>query len=99
MAYQIIVKKRFTNKVQKVLRYLEKEWSHKVAIEFLLKIDRRIELLATHPYAGASSSSKIKDVRGLLITRHNRLYYKIKGDKIIILNMYDTRMNPKKNPY
>ena len=45
MAYQIIVKKRFTNKVQNVLTYPQKEWSHKVAIEFLIKIDRRIEML------------------------------------------------------
>ena len=98
MAYQIIVKKRFTNKVQKVLVYLEKEWSHKVAADFLLKIDRRIELLTKQPYVGAPSS-KVKDIRGLLVTRHNRLYYKIKDDKVIILNMYDTRMNPEKNPY
>lgn len=98
MAYQIIVKKRFTNRVQKVLAYLEKEWSHKVAVEFLLKIDRRIELLARQPHVGVLSS-KVKDIRGLLITRHNRLYYKIKGSKVIILNVYDTRINPKKNPY
>ena len=84
MAYEIIVKKRFTNKVQKVLAYLEKEWSKKVAAEFLLKIDRRIDLLSRQPFAGAPSI-KIKDVRGLLITRYNK--------------MYDTRMNPKKNPY
>ncbi|MEO5944991.1 MAG: type II toxin-antitoxin system RelE/ParE family toxin [Ferruginibacter sp.] len=98
MAYQIIVKKRFTNRVQKILAYLEEVWSHKIAVEFLLKIDRRIALLATQPYIGALSS-KVKDIRGLLITRHNRLYYKIKGDKVIILNMYDTRINLKKNPY
>ncbi len=97
MAYQIIVKKCFTNKVQEVLVYLEKEWSHKVAANFLLKIDRRIELLTKQPFVG-KSSSKIKNVRGLLITRHNKLYYIVKDDKVIILNMYDTRMNPKKNP-
>ena len=98
MAYQIIVKKRFTNNVQKVLVYLEKEWSHKVAAEFLMKIDRRIELLTKQPFVGAPSS-KINDIRGLLITRHNRMYYKIKNDKVIILAMYDTRINPEKNPY
>jgi plasmid stabilization system protein ParE len=98
MAYQIIIKKRFTNNVQKVLVYLEKAWSHKVAADFLIKIDRRIELLSKQPYVGALSS-KVKDVRGLLITRHNKLYYTIKNDKVIILNMYDTRQNPKKNPY
>lgn len=98
MAYQIIVKKRFINKVHKLLVYLEKEWSHKVAADFLLKIDRRIELLTKQPFVG-KSSSKIKNVRGLLITRHNKLYYIVKEDKVIILNMYDTRINPKKNPY
>ena len=46
MAYQIVVKKRFASKVQKVLAYLEKEWSHKVAVDFLIKIDRRFELLS-----------------------------------------------------
>ena len=50
MAYQIIVKKRFTNKVQKVLTYLEKEWDHRTANEFLLKIDRRFDLLSKQPY-------------------------------------------------
>ncbi len=76
MAYQIVIKKRFTNKVQKTLAYLEKEWSHKVAADFLFKIDRRIDLLTKQPHVGALSS-KVKDVRGLLITRHNRLYYNI----------------------
>ena len=98
MAYQIIVKKRFTNKVQKVLAYLEKEWSHKVAADFLIKIDRRFALLTKQPTIG-KPSSKIKKIRGLLITRYNKLYYTIEDDKVIILNMYDTRMNPKKNPY
>ena len=78
MAYKVIVKKRFTNKVQKILTYLEKEWSKKIAAEFLVKVDRRIDLLSKQPYAGAAST-KIKNVRGLLITRHNKMYYKIKG--------------------
>ncbi len=98
MAYQVIIKKRFTNKVQKVLAWLNKEWSAKVASEFLEKIDYRIGLLAKQPYAGAPSA-KVKDIRGLLITRHNKMYYKVKGDKVIILNMYDTRINPKKKSY
>jgi len=98
MAYEIIIKQRFTKKVLKLLTYLEKEWSQKVAADFLIKIDRRILLLTKQPYVG-TPSNKIKDIRGLLITRHNKLYYRIKNDKVIILTMYDTRMNPKRNPY
>lgn len=77
---------------------MEKEWSHQVAADFLIKIDRRLELLKKQPHIGATSA-KIKDVRGLLITKHNKMYYKISGSKVVVLNMYDTRMNPKKNPY
>ena len=58
MAYQIIVKKRFTNKVQKVLAHLHKEWSHKVAADFLIKIDQRFALLSKQPTIGGPSSKK-----------------------------------------
>lgn len=98
MAYEVIIKKRFAGKVVKVLMYLEKEWSKQVAATFLTKIDRRIELLKKQPHIGAAST-KVKGVRGILITRHNKMYYKVVGNKVVILNMYDTRMNPKKIPY
>ncbi len=98
MAYQIILKKRFTNKLVKLLAYLEKEWSHKVAASFLQKIDLRIRQLSGQPLTGISSE-RIEGVRSVFITRHNRLYYKVKGKKVIVLNMYDTRMNPKKKKY
>jgi plasmid stabilization system protein ParE len=98
MAYEIILKKRFTNKLLKLLVYLEQYWSPQVAANFLNKIDHRLRQLSGQPFTGAPSE-KIKDVRGVLITRHNRLYYKVKGKKVIVLNMYDTRMNPKKKKY
>lgn len=98
MAYEIILKKRFTNKLIKVLTYLEKEWSQKVAMSFLKKVDHRIKQLSLQPFAGAVSQLA-KDVRGILITKHNRLYYKVKGNKVIVLNMYDTRINPKRQKY
>lgn len=98
MAYEIILKKRFTNKLVKVLAYLEQEWSQKVASNFLKKIDNRLLQLSGQPFTGVSSE-KINGVRAVLITRHNRLYYKVKGKKVIVLNMYDTRMNPKRKKY
>jgi plasmid stabilization system protein ParE len=98
MAYEIVLKKRFTKKLVKLLAYLEKEWSHKVAASFLQKIDLRIKQLSGQPLTGISSAV-LKDVRSVFITRYNRVYYKVKGNKVIVLNMYDTRMNPKKNKY
>lgn len=98
MAYEIVIRKRFTNKVTRTLQYLEKEWSEKIARDFLLKIDRRIHQLQKQPYLGAPSE-KVTGVRGILVSKHNKLFYKIKGNQVIILNIYDTRINPTRKIY
>jgi hypothetical protein len=46
-----------------------------------------------------ASSERKPELRTILITKHNRLYYKFTNDRIIIINMFDTRKNPKKNRY
>jgi len=89
MAYEIVIKKRFTNKLLGVIDYLEKEWGKNVAHSFLDKVRTRIYALQSHPYIGALTSKK--DVRSTLITKHNRLYYRVIKNKIFILNLYDTR--------
>jgi len=77
---------------------LESEWGQKAAIEFLSRIDKRVETFKEQPFIGKPSQRK-PEVRTILITKHNRLYYKFRSDTVIILNMFDTRRNPKKNPY
>ena len=97
MAYEIIVKKRFTAKVLRLLIYLEKEWSKTVADNFVAILEGRIETLSRQPYIGTPSG--MKNVRTILISKHNRLYYRIKSNKIEIITLFDTRMDPKKNRY
>ena len=98
MAYKIIYKKRFNNKLIKLLQYLEKEWGQKVSIDFLENLDKRIETLKHQPFIGKTSEKK-PEVKAISITKHSRLYYKFNHNTIIILNLYDTRRNPKYNPF
>jgi plasmid stabilization system protein ParE len=98
MAYQVIYKKRFNNKLIQLLQYLEQEWGQKVSVEFLSKIDKRIETLKQQPFIGKPSEKK-PEVRAISITKHNRLYYKISNNKIVILNLFDTRKSSKNNPF
>ena len=42
---------------------------------------------------------KIKDVRSISITRHNRLYYKVEKNTIKVITLFDTRQNPSKNKF
>jgi plasmid stabilization system protein ParE len=97
MAYQLIEKKRFVNKLVNLLQYLENEWGYNVAVKFQSNVDKHLALISDQPYIGITTSKQ--DVRSILITKHNRLFYRISGNKIIILNLYDTRMHPKRNPY
>ncbi len=98
MAYKIVIKKRFLNKIINRLTYLELNWGYKVAEDFLAKVDLRLDKLSEQPFIG-SISKKRKNVRTFLITKHNRLYYRIVNNTIEIINLYDTRINPRKNIY
>jgi len=98
MAFTVVTKKRFENKVKKLLEYLVMDWQDKVAVDFLLKLNHTIDVVSNNPGVGL----KIKDLnntRSTLITKHNRLYYRIEKDTILILNMIDTRLSPNKNPF
>ena len=98
MAYQVIYKIRFRKKVVKLLEYLEKEWGQQVASDFLFKLDRGIDRRTKQPRTGIISR-KLPTVWSVLITYQNRLFYRIRRNQIEIINMYDTRMDPKRNPY
>ena len=97
MAYEVIVKKRFTNKIIQLLNHIEREWGKPVADRFLKKLEKRISTLARQPYIGGPS--EMKNVRSILIAKQNRLYYRIKGNQIEIITLFDTRMHPTKNRY
>jgi len=98
MAYKIITKKRFENKVAKLLEYLYDEWGETFAYNFNQTLNESITLLSYQPAIGAQINA-LKNIRSILITKHNRVYYRIEENKIIIINMIDTRKNPKKNPF
>ncbi len=48
MAYKIIVKKRFTNKLIKLLYYVEAKWAKKL-LTVLLKLEKRLDNFSKQP--------------------------------------------------
>lgn len=98
MAYKIKQSKLFLEKTVRLLNYLEKRWGKKVAEEFKDVLDRKILQLAETPNIGINSI-KMLDVKRVVITRHNKLFYKIKGKTIYLVTLFDTRQDPNKNKY
>ncbi|MFP5042620.1 hypothetical protein, partial [Parasediminibacterium sp. JCM 36343] len=72
MERQIVLKKRYMNSLLKVITYLQAEWGEKVTAEFVARLDKRLLGLLSQPYTGIQSEV-VKYVRGILITRHNKV--------------------------
>ena len=77
-----------------VVDYLLKEWSLEVANN----VEQRVQNLSSFPHIGIAPL-KDPSIRSIIITKHNKLYYRIGSEKIEILDIFDTRQNPKKNKY
>lgn len=94
MAHEIVINKRFSNKMLDVLDYLKEEWSEKIAFEFLDTVYARIDAIQINPFIGAPVG--LGTVRSLHVTKHNRLFYRVESKTVIILNLYDTRSSRKR---
>lgn len=98
MEKKIVVSKRFRNNTLRVYQYLLKEFSAKTAYHFLDRLEERISFIIANPEAG-KLSTKRKDVRSVLFTPHNQIFYRYHRNTIEILCLFDMRRNPKKKPY
>lgn len=98
MDKKIVVTKRFRNNTSQVYEYLLKEFSSKTAYLFLRELQQRIELIAKHPAIGKPSLKK-KDIRSIILSLHNIIFYRYRNDIIELLCLFDMRKHPKKKPY
>ena len=80
---------------ERVLSFLKEDWSARVADGFAGVVQSKIELLRSYPMAGFASGRK-KGYRRILLSKHNSLYYRIKDDSIVILNIQDNRQDLKR---
>jgi plasmid stabilization system protein ParE len=99
MGLQIVAKKRFLNSFKKITSWLKKEWGKKVAEDFNKIVLEKLDLIVSQPNIGAITA--VKNTRSVLVGKghQNKIYYRIEKNKLIIINMIDTRRNPKKNPF
>lgn len=99
MGLQIVAKKRFLNSFKKITSYLKQEWDKKVAEEFNRIVIKKLDLIASQPNIGVTTS--VKNTRSVLVGKghQNKIYYRVEKNKLIIINLKDIRKNPKRNRY
>lgn len=93
---------RWTNNAiedyHQIIIYLSTNWPESVVEDFILNVESRVRTLSISPDIGISSI-KQQGVKSIVLTKHNKLYYKTFDNFLYILNIFDTRQNPEKNKY
>ena len=95
MAKKIVWTKRANSKFNKIIDHLESEWGPSVTLNFVTRTYDIIELISDQSDLGTIENSE-KNIRGFLLTKHNRLFYRVTDKEIILLNFFDTRSGPKR---
>lgn len=93
MKKKIILSKRASRRLGRLLDYLESEWNVKVKNEFIIKLDRSLSQIQNFP----KSFQKSKEIKGLhkcVVSRQTSLFYKVEKERIIIVAIFDNRMDP-----
>ncbi|MCF8297242.1 MAG: type II toxin-antitoxin system RelE/ParE family toxin [Saprospiraceae bacterium] len=98
MASKIKWSKQADKTFDSIIEYLEKEWGEKVTRAFVKKTYEFFDLLIDFPEIG-SIENEARNIRGFVIVKQITIFYKFKGDDIIILNFYDNRQRFNKKRY
>ncbi len=92
---RVVLSKLASKKLEKLLNYLEKEWSVKAKNDFIKKLDHSFEMIKKLPESTEESNAK-KGLRKCVISKQTTAYFQFNSETIKIVTIFDNRMNPKK---
>ena len=98
MALKIYWTKRADKKFDQILDYLLEEWGKSVTKAFTRKVYDFLDILSAFPEIG-TLENKERGIRSFTIIRQVNLFYRISGDKVILLNFFDNRQHPRKKRF
>ncbi|MHA8061050.1 type II toxin-antitoxin system RelE/ParE family toxin [Aquirufa beregesia] len=94
--YRIVWTNHSLNELQNTIHYLEENWTVKELQNLATSIEEAISLISHNPYLFQVSDIK-RNVRRVIIAKHNTLYYRLKEDQIEILSFFSHRQSLKKS--
>ena len=92
---KIVLSKRASYKLNKLLEYLESEWSLKVKKDFVIKLDKSFIQIQKYPNS-CPQTDFVKGLHILVVTKQTSLFYRFDSNSITIVTIFDNRMNPGK---
>jgi len=98
LALRIFWTKRADKKFGNICDYLNENWGTKSSDKFKKRVSQVINLLSDFPDIGTLEVRE-RNIRGFMIVKQISLFYKVKDNKLIILNLFDNRQTPTKKKY
>ena len=92
---KVVLSKRASIRLEKLLEFLESEWSISVKKDFIIKLDKALSLIKKFPESPKRSKIS-KGLHQLIVTKQTSLYYRFDSKSIQIVAIFDNRMNPEK---
>jgi plasmid stabilization system protein ParE len=93
MNRKIRLSNRASRKLDKLLIFLEENWSLKVKKDFLLKFEASLDHIQKLPES-FPESNKIAGLRKCVITSQTTIFYTYSDTAIFIVSLFDNRQNP-----
>ena len=92
---KVIFSIRASKRLEKLLEYLESEWSVRVKKNFIIKLDQALNRVKK--FSESTQESEIqKGLHRLIVTKQTTLYYRFDSKTIRIITIFDNRMDPEK---
>lgn len=92
---KIVLSKRASVRLEKLLEYLEQEWTLKVKDDFVKKLDKSLNQIQKFPES-CPKTDFVKGLHMLVVTKQTSLFYRFDSKAIKIVTIFDNRMNPAK---
>ena len=98
MALTLYWSTRADKKFDEIIEYLLQEWGETVTKAFVKKVYDFLDILVEFPEIGSIEHVE-RNIRGFVIVKQLTVFYKIENDKIVLLNFFDNRQNPKRKKF
>ncbi|MEA3449168.1 MAG: type II toxin-antitoxin system RelE/ParE family toxin [Bacteroidota bacterium] len=98
MALEIEWSNKADKKFDKILDYLLDNWGENATKVFVKKGYDFLDILVEFPQIGSIEHYE-KGIRGFTILKQINVFYKLRGNKIILLDFFDNRKDPAKKRF
>ena len=79
--------------LKRTINHIENRWSQKELRNFSNLLDKQLEIIKASPGI-FPFSNKTKGIRKSVLSKQTSIYYKVEGDSIYLLSVFDSKQNP-----